>query len=102
MPEPSVEYRLGEMSAGIHAVMRELQSMRDDIIKRFDQHDQRDDERFASHAARLAIIEKGIATEQGRDAGSAQGGERLRRFIEVATSGLGGALGGWLLSHFGR
>ena len=87
----STDYLLGQLDAGLKALISETREMRADIVERIEQHDARDDERFKSHAVRLEMLEKKQAVDDASDAardkiiGSHRDGRRW--IVQVLTSG---------------
>jgi hypothetical protein len=64
----SVEYRLGQLDAGLKALIFEFRGMRAEMRETMAQHDARDDERFTSHATRLLAIEKKLDVDDAAEA----------------------------------
>lgn len=99
-----IEYRLGQLDGGLKALIAEVRGLRADHLRAFEQHDLRDDERFASHSARLVAIEQQIGrhgAELEADTRASDRQHERRNLIHVAVIGFLGAVIGALVIAMG-
>lgn len=70
---PTIEFRLGQltgemgrMADEVRAVRAEGHTREDNILRRIEQHDERDDDRFQAMGARLVTIERTLGVDAVR------------------------------------